>query len=100
MSEAVKKPRKKKQPQTEQLEFQHKGKVREGIVLSNKMNKTIVVEVTRLIQHAQFKKTVRSKIRYMAHDERNVAKEGDKVRIAETRALSRNKRWTLIKVLS
>lgn len=72
---------------------------REGVVVKNKMNKTVVVEVTRLTQHAQFKKIIRRKIRYAVHDEKNEAKAGDKVRILQTRPLSKTKRWTLIKVL-
>ncbi len=74
-------------------------RVREGVVLSNKMQKTIVVEITRLIEHPQFKKVVKSKVKYSVHDEKNEAKIGDKVRIIETRPLSKNKRWRLVKVL-
>lgn len=76
------------------------GRVREGYVVSNKMQKTIIVAVTRIMQHAEFKKIVRNKIKYVAHDEKNEAKVGDKVRIAESRPLSRTKRWKLVKVLS
>lgn len=72
---------------------------REGVVVKNKMNKTVIVEITRLTQHAQFKKVIRRKIRYAVHDEKNEAKAGDKVRILQTRPLSKTKRWTLIKVL-
>jgi len=72
---------------------------REGVVVKNKMNKTVIVEITRLTQHAQFKKTIRRKIRYAVHDENNESKAGDKVRILQTRPLSKTKRWTLIKVL-
>ncbi len=78
---------------------QSKARSREGVVLSNKMQKTIIVEVTRLIEHPQFKKVVKSKVKYAAHDEKNQAKIGDKVRIQETRALSKTKRWRLVKVL-
>lgn len=74
--------------------------IREGVVVSNKMQKSIVVEVTRLVQHPQFEKVVRSKIKYLAHDEKNEAKIGDKVRIAAHRPISRRKRWVLVKVLS
>ncbi|MBU3758413.1 MAG: 30S ribosomal protein S17 [Candidatus Omnitrophica bacterium] len=63
------------------------------------MNKTVIVEITRLTQHAQFKKVIRRKIRYAVHDEKNESKAGDKVRILQTRPLSKTKRWTLIKVL-
>ena len=73
---------------------------REGIVLSDKMEKTVIVEVTRLTQHPQFKKVIRRKIKYAVHDEKNAAKVGDKVRIQQTRPLSKTKRWTLIEVLS
>ena len=74
-------------------------RVREGVVLSNKMQKTIIVEVSRLVEHPKFKKVVRSKVKYAAHDEKNEAKPGDKVRIGETRPLSKTKRWRLVKVL-
>ncbi len=76
------------------------GRIREGYVLSDKMNKTIVVEVTRLMQHPVFRKVVRRRIKYAAHDEKNEAKKGNKVRIMETRPTSKTKRWKLIKVLS
>lgn len=74
-------------------------RVREGVVLKNKMEKTAIVEVTRLVQHSRFKKVVRSKIKYSVHDPNNEAKVGDKVRILQTRPLSKTKRWTLLKVL-
>ena len=73
--------------------------VREGIVVSDKMDKTIVVVVTRLMQHPQFEKVVRNKIKYLAHDEKNEAKNGDKVQIISHRPISRRKRWKLTKVL-
>ena len=76
-----------------------KARIREGVVLSSKMQKTIIVEVTRLIEHPQFKKVVKSKVKYAVHDEKNQAKAGDKVRIQETRPLSKTKRWRLVKVL-
>lgn len=77
-----------------------KGRVREGVVLSDKMNKTIMVEVTRLMQHAKFQKVVRRKVKYAVHDEKNEAKTGNTVQIAETRPLSKTKRWRLVKVVS
>jgi small subunit ribosomal protein S17 len=82
-----------------QAAVESRQRVREGVVLSNKMQKTIVVEITRLIEHPQFKKVVKSKVKYAVHDEKNEAKIGDKVRIIETRPLSKNKRWRLVKVL-
>ncbi len=81
-------------------ETEPKGQVREGIVKSDKMHKTIIVEVTRMMQHSKFKKYMRRTVRYVAHDEKNEAKEGNKVRIVETRPISKTKRWTLVKVLS
>lgn len=75
-------------------------KTREGVVVSDKMDKTITVEVSRLMQHSKFKKVIKQKIRYAAHDEKNEAKKGDKVQIAETSPLSKRKRWRLKKVLT
>ena len=72
---------------------------REGYVLSDKMQKTIIVEVTRLTEHPQFKKTIKRKVKYAVHDEKKEAKAGDHVGIVETRPLSKTKRWCLIKVL-
>lgn len=76
------------------------GRTQEGIVLSSKMNKTIVVQSTNLIQHPEFRKVIRRKVKFVAHDEKNEAKEGDKVQIVETRPLSKTKSWRLVKVLS
>ena len=74
-------------------------KVREGVVLSAKMDKTVVVEVTRRTSHPQYSKTVQSHTRYYAHDEENTLKEGDKVRIVETKPLSKLKRWRLLEIV-
>jgi len=74
-------------------------RVREGVVVSSKMNKTITVLVTRLLQHAKFNKVIKRHIKYLAHDEKNEAKEGDRVQIVETRPLSKTKRWRLVKVI-
>ena len=74
--------------------------VREGIVISDKMQKTIVVQVTRLVEHPQFKKVIRKKIKYAAHDEKGEAKTGDKVQIVQTKPISKTKRWRLVKVFS
>lgn len=67
-----------------------------GIVLSSKMDKTIVVGVDILKEHPKYKKRYKSSTRYKAHDEKNEAKEGDRVVIEETRPLSKEKRWRLI----
>ena len=74
-------------------------RVREGVVVSSKMNKTITVLVTRLLQHTKFNKVIKRHIKYSAHDEKNEAKEGDHVQIVETRPLSKTKRWRLVKVM-
>ncbi|OGW72336.1 MAG: 30S ribosomal protein S17 [Omnitrophica bacterium GWA2_52_12] len=79
---------------------EHKGQTREGVVVSDKMDKTRVVEVTRLITHPEYKKIIRRKIKYSVHDEKNESKAGDKVSIIQTRPISKTKRWRLIKVLS
>jgi small subunit ribosomal protein S17 len=71
-----------------------------GVVASNKMNKTLVVKVERRVPHAQFKKIVRRTSKFYAHDEKELAKEGDTVRIRETRPLSKLKRWELVEVVT
>ncbi|HEX7410079.1 MAG TPA: 30S ribosomal protein S17 [Candidatus Binatia bacterium] len=76
-----------------------KAKTREGVVVSNKMNKTVVVMVERLVQHAKYKKHLRRRDRVKAHDERNSCGIGDRVLIAETRPLSRDKRWAVRAIL-
>ncbi len=74
-------------------------KTRVGKVVSDKMNKTIVVEVERRVPHPQFKKIIRRTSKFYAHDEQEQAKIGDKVLISETRPLSKLKRWNLEEVL-
>jgi small subunit ribosomal protein S17 len=74
------------------------GKV--GIVTSSSMNKTIVVSVDRLVQHSFYKKTLRRTSKFMAHDEKNECRVGDKVRIIECRPLSKNKCWRLKEIIS
>ena len=73
-------------------------KTRVGLVTSDKMAKTIVVEVERRVPHPQFKKIVRKTSKFYAHDESGEAKVGDKVLIEETRPLSKLKRWRLVEV--
>lgn len=75
-------------------------KTRVGIVVSDKMNKTIVVSVERRVPHPLFKKIVRRTSKFYAHDEEGKAKEGDKVEIEETRPMSKLKRWRLVEVLA
>ena len=77
-----------------------KRKVREGSVVSDKMDKTVVVAVeTRKVQPL-YKKAIRFTKKYKAHDENNVCKIGDKVKIVETRPLSKEKRWRVTEVMS
>ena len=70
-----------------------------GIVTSAKMQKTIVVEVRRRVEHPVYKRIVTKRSKFMAHDEHGKAHEGDMVRIVESRPLSRNKRWSLKEVI-
>jgi small subunit ribosomal protein S17 len=74
-------------------------KVREGVVVSDRMQKTIVVEVQRRVQHPRYRKFIRARKRFKVHDEKDECKVGDRVRITETRPLSRDKRWRLLTVL-
>jgi small subunit ribosomal protein S17 len=80
-------------------ELRGKAKSREGVVVSDKMDKTVVVMVERLVQHAKYKKHLRRRTKVKAHDEQNRCGVGDRVLIAETRPLSRDKRWTVRTVL-
>lgn len=70
-----------------------------GEVVSDKMDKTISVKIFRLVKHGKYGKFIRRSSVFKAHDEHNKAKEGDKVRISETRALSKTKRWKLMEVV-
>jgi len=76
-----------------------KRKVRVGTVVSDKMQKSIVVEIDRRIQHPIYKKYFHRTTRLMAHDEKQEAKVGDVVKIMETRPLSKMKRWRLVEIL-
>jgi small subunit ribosomal protein S17 len=74
-------------------------KTREGLVVSDKMDKTVVVAVVDRVRHRRYGKTLQKTRSFYAHDEANDAHEGDRVRIAETRPLSRQKRWRVVEVL-
>ncbi len=74
-------------------------KIREGTVVSDKMDKTVVVLVERLVKHPQYRKYRRQRRRYKAHDEQNRCRVGDRVRIVETRPLSAQKRWAVQAIL-
>src|SRR5580693_7087293 len=80
------------------LERGHR-KERVGEVISNKMTKTIIVRVERRFPHPRYKKVVTGYSKFYAHDEKSEAKVGDRVRIRETRALSKMKNWRLVEVL-
>ena len=74
-------------------------KVREGLVVSAKMDKTVIVAVNDRVQHRRYGKTLQRTKRLYAHDETNDAREGDRVRVSETRPLSKQKRWRVVEVL-
>jgi len=74
-------------------------KEREGDVVSDKMDKSVVVEVERQLMHPIYGRTVKMKKRYVAHDETNECKVGDRVKIVETRPLSKTKRWRVGEIL-
>jgi small subunit ribosomal protein S17 len=76
-----------------------KRKTREGWVISNRMHKTIVVAVERQFRHPRYEKTIRRTSKLYAHDHENRCQIGDKVRIAETRPISKLKRWRLVQIL-
>ena len=74
-------------------------KEKTGFVLSNKMDKSIVVRVERKVKHPKYKKFVKKTSKFMAHDEKNECQIGDVVRIAETRPLSKDKCWRLVEII-
>ena len=74
-------------------------KVRVGKVVSDKMDKTVVVAVERLVQHHLYKKAVKHTVKFKAHDENNDSHIGDTVKIMETRPLSKEKRWRVVEIL-
>jgi len=74
-------------------ETQRNRRTRSGVVVSDKMDKTIVVRIDKMIMHPMYKKFVRRRLKYKVHDENNEARIGDTVLIEETRPLSRHKRW-------
>ncbi len=81
------------------METRSQRKERTGLVVSNKMDKSIVVEVQRRIKHIKYGKFVKRSSRFMAHDDKNECNPGDTVRIMETRPLSKNKCWRLVEIL-
>ena len=80
--------------------MQTKHKVRFGWVVSDKMDKTVVVAVETSKRHPLYKKTIKRTVKYKAHDEKNECKLGDTVRIIETRPLSKEKRWRVDEIIT
>ena len=81
------------------MEERNSRKVREGLVTSNKMDKSIVVSVERKLKHPKYGKFLKRTTKLMAHDEKNDCNIGDKVRVMETRPLSKSKRWRLVEII-
>jgi len=80
-------------------EERKRRKTREGLVVSTSMQKTVVVAVTERVRHARYFKTVQQTKKLYAHDEENNARLGDRVRVMETRPLSKKKRWRLVEIV-
>ena len=74
-------------------------KTRVGVVVSNRMQKSVVVQIERLVRHKLYGKFVRSRVKYLAHDEENTSNIGDRVLIEECRPLSKRKRWRIREVV-
>jgi small subunit ribosomal protein S17 len=74
-------------------------KVKIGKVVSDKMDKTVVIAIERLVQHPLYKKSIKKTVRFKAHDENNDSRTGDIVSVMETRPLSKDKRWRVVEVL-
>ncbi len=81
------------------MEKRNLRKERTGLVVSNKMDKSIVVQVERLVKHPAYGKFIKKSTKFTAHDEKNDCGMGDTVRIMETRPLSKNKNWRLVEII-
>ena len=81
------------------MEERNKRKMAEGIVVSDKMDKTVVMQVQRLVKHPLYGKVMKRTKKYKVHDENNECKIGDIIRAMETRPLSKDKRWRLVEVV-
>ena len=79
--------------------MRNERKTREAVVVSDKMDKTVVVAEEAMVLHPRYKKRVKSTNKYKAHDENNTCKVGDKVLIMETRPLSKDKRWRVVEII-
>ena len=82
------------------MDGQANKKIMTGVVVSNKMDKTVVIKVERRFSHPVFKKVVKTTKKYKVHDEKNECLQGDFIRIQETRPLSKEKRWRLLGIIS
>ena len=82
------------------MESRGRRKVRRGIVVSDKMQKTVTVKVERQIMHPMYKKFIKRSKTFFVHDEENTARVGDFVQIVETRPLSKNKRWRIESIIT
>ncbi|MEI8335361.1 MAG: 30S ribosomal protein S17 [Actinomycetes bacterium] len=85
--------------QAETTATRNARKVREGVAVSVKQDKTVVVAVIDRVRHRRYRKTVQRTTKLYAHDENNEVREGDRVRITETRPMSRLKRWRVVEIL-
>jgi small subunit ribosomal protein S17 len=81
------------------MENRNLRKERIGLVLSDKMNKSIIVGVERKVKHPKYEKFINRTTKFAAHDENNESKVGDTVKIMETRPISKNKRWRLVEII-
>lgn len=81
------------------LQTRNTRKERVGVVVSDKMDKSIIIGIERRVKHATYSKIIKKTTKLMAHDEHNDANKGDTVRIVETRPLSKHKRWRLIEII-
>ena len=84
---------------TDQSTRPNRRKIREGVVVSNRMEKSAVVASVDRVRHRRYAKTVQRTARLLVHDEANELNIGDRVRVQETRPLSKNKRWRLVEIL-
>ncbi len=75
-------------------------KMAEGVVVSDKMDKTVVIQVQRVVKHKLYGKVMKRTKKYKVHDENNECKIGDRIRVMETRPLSKDKRWRLVEIVT
>ena len=86
-------------PETEATTERNRRKTREGMVVGTAMDKTAIVAITDRVRHRRYDKTVQRVTKLYVHDEENTLNEGDRVRVAETRPLSKKKRWRLLEIV-